>query len=348
MKSISKYYANEMAAFSDKLLMAVGTPPADAKMVTESLISASLTGHDSHGMILLPSYLEEVKSGLIRPGSRVSVVYETPIMARLNGNLNYGQVVARKALSLALEKAERAGIALVVSYRTNHVGRLGQYTLLAAEKGFIGIMMVNTNPSVAPWGGYQRKLGTNPISIASPRKNRNPILLDMATSVVAMGKVLLKVGTGEKIPEGWIIDKNGKASTTPEDYSAGGALLSAGTYKGYGLGLMIDLLCGAFNGAGGADTQRGNGVLMMLFKPDLFVPREEYLDTVERVAKFVVSSPPIEGFDKILLPGDPEYIALAERSKNGIPVHINTMVRLKKVAQDLNVPFPFKINPLTA
>lgn len=335
---------NEVAAFSDELLIAAGAPPSEAKLVTESLISASLTGHDSHGMILLPSYLEEVKSGLIKPGARIDVEAETPIMARLNGNLNYGQVVARKALSLALEKAGRAGIALVLAYRTNHVGRLGQYTLMAAEKGFIGIMMVNTNPSVAPWGGYQRKLGTNPISIASPRKKGNPILLDMATSVVAMGKILLKVGTDEKIPEGWILDKNGRNSTTPEDYRAGGALLPAGTYKGYGLGLMVDFLCGAFTGAGGADTQRGNGVFMMLLKPDLFVGREEYLDTVERVAKSVVGSPLREGFDKILLPGDPEYIALEERTKNGIPLHRNTMVRLKKVAKDLNVIFPFKVD----
>jgi uncharacterized oxidoreductase len=163
-----------------------------------------------------------------------------------------------------------------------------------------------------------------------------------------MGKVLLRVGTGEKIPEGWIVDKNGKNSTIPEDYPAGGALLPAGTYKGYGLGLMIDFLCGAFSGAGGADTQRGNGIFMMLLKPDLFVTREEYLDTVERVAKSVVSSPPIEGSNRILLPGDPEYTALEERTKNGIPVHQNTMARLKKVARDLNVGFPFKVDSLSA
>ena len=204
MDNITTYPADEIAALSDELLLAAGTPVEDAKMVTQSLILGNLTGHDSHGILLLPSYLERVKGGTVKPGIKIDIVKETPIMAHLNGNWNFGQVVAHKALDMALEKAEKNGLSLITSYNTNHVGRLGQYTLMAAEKGFIGIMMVNTGPSVAPWGGYQRKLGTNPISICSPRKEGKPILLDMATSVVAGGKVLLKVGTGDKIlKDGW-------------------------------------------------------------------------------------------------------------------------------------------------
>lgn len=328
---------------SEQLLVAAGAPLKDARFVAHSLVMGNLTGHDSHGVNMIPSYLKRLKKGVINPGAKIEIVKDTPVYALVNGNWNFGQLIADFVMSVGIQKADSNGISLVSAINCNHAGRVGEYCTKAAERGFIALMMVNAPPSVAPWGGARRKLGTNPICLAIPRKNDEPILLDMATSIVANGKVSLKVGTGERVPEGWIIDSNGKPSTKPEDFEKGGAMLPFGTYKGYGLGLMVDMLCGAFTGSGGCDRipkDGANGVFCIVIKPDLFVSSEDFLASIENIIKFVLDCPTQKGFSNILLPGQPEKRSFDERSRKGIPLHDVLWTKLKSAASELGVAFP--------
>lgn len=318
--------------FVSGLLESYGTSEEDAAVVTSSLVEANLAGHDSHGILMLPTYIERIKNGRIKPGADIKLVRESPVIAYVDGGWNFGQIIARKAMELAIEKASREGVALVCSKNTNHVGRLGQYTLMAAEKGLIGIMMVNSGPAVAPWPGIKKKLGTNPISIAFPRKTGKPFLLDMATSVVAGGKVLLSETAGERIPEGWIIDKSGNPSTDPKDFHEG-ALLSLGTYKGYGLAFMIDILCGAFTGAGTSNKISGtNGVFILAAKQDLFVSKEDVTSLAEGLASYVLQTPLRNGYSEMMLPGDLEIRNSESRLKNGIYIDEHLLAKLNELA----------------
>lgn len=328
-----------MESVSERLLKASGVSAEDSSVVAKSLIESNLAGHDSHGLQMLPHYLRRIQKGIIKPGAPISVEKETSISALVNGNWNFGQLVAEVVTKTAVTKAETSGLSMVGSYNCNHVGRLGHYCEPIAEKGMIAIMMVNAPPSVAPWGGIERRLGTNPICIAAPRKEARPILLDMSTAVVANGKVSQLVGTGERIPEGWAIDSKGKNTTKPEDFEAGGAMLPLGKYKGYGLGLAIDLLCAAFTGSDGAGMQieGENGVLMICMKSDLFVPSESFSSTVENTIRFVQSSQLQKGFNEILLPGQPEASSIKERSQNGIFVYDVLWKKLEKWANQLSV-----------
>ncbi len=335
--------SDKLRLFSECLLVAAGAPAEDAKHVADSLVMGNLTGHDSHGINMLPAYIKRIKIGVIKPGAKVELARDAPAYAMINGNWNFGQIVATYVMEVAIKKASSSGLALVCAFNCNHAGRLGEYCLTAANSGLIAMMMVNSPPSVVPWGGAQRRLGTNPICIAIPRKGEKPILLDMATSIVANGKVSLKVGTGERIPEGWILDPNGKPSTKPEDFDRGGAMLPFGTYKGYGLGLMVDILCGAFTGSGGCNRipKDGiNGVFALVMKPDLFVSGDEFLSSVDEIARHVLNTPLQKGFSEILLPGQPEERAMEKRSREGIFVHDVLLTKLKNAAAEYGVTPP--------
>lgn len=326
---------------SERLLRAAGVPESDAAKVSKLLVMSNLTGHDSHGLNVLPYYLNRIKKGVIKPGSKITVEKETEVSALVNGNWNFGQLVASEVMDIAAKKAEAKGLSVVAAYNCNHVGRLGEYCEPLASKGLVAIMMVNASPSVAPWGGIERKLGTNPICVAIPRKDaEKPILLDMSTSVVANGKVSLLVGTGERIPEGWAIDKNGKPTSKPEDYEDGGAMLPAAKYKGFGLGLIVDLLCGAWTGSGGSDKipKDGiNGVVALVLRSDLFVSNEAFLTSVEDIVNYILNCRLQKGFHEILLPGQPEYRTMEERNKIGIFVNEALWNRVEKWSIDLGV-----------
>lgn len=334
------FSADYLESIATKLLISSGVPDQDAGRVASSLITSNLMGHDSHGLHVLPYYLNRIKKGVIKPGSTVNVERESESSALVNGNWNFGQLIASVVIDLASKKAEKTGISIVGAFNCNHVGRLGEYCEPVAERGLIAVMMVNAPPSVAPWGGIDRRLGTNPICFAVPRRNSKPILLDMSTAVVANGKVSLLVGTGERIPEGWAIDKNGKATTKPEDFENGGAMLPAGDYKGFGLGLVIDLLCGAMTGSGGCDRiprEGVNGVIALAMKPDLFVSSEEFLASAESTLNFILGSRLQKGFREILLPGEPEQRAMEERNRDGIIINDVLWRKLETASSQLGV-----------
>jgi hydroxycarboxylate dehydrogenase B len=238
--------AGELRSLAGRLFEALRVPPEEAACVAESLVRADLAGHDSHGVIRIPQYAQAIRSALIQPGAPFEITQESPSLALIDGHRGLGQVVARRAMELAILKAKATKISSVGAYNLYHVGRLADYTRMAAEQELVGIMTVNAggaSPLVAPFGGTAGRLGTNPISIAFPTGGSVPFVLDMATSVMAEGKVRAKRHRGEQTPEGWLIDHEGRPTTDPNvlyqeprggDSAAGGAGGPQGLWAGHG------------------------------------------------------------------------------------------------------------------
>jgi uncharacterized oxidoreductase len=239
------------------ILQAAGTPEEEANIVSERLVAANLAGHDSHGILQLPIYIDRIKRGHIRPGAPIEILDETPTTARIDGNWGFGFVVSTRATKLAIEKAKAHNVAAVTVFHQGHVGRLCDYCVMAAREGFIAFMTSDSGRAsklVAPFGGRARRLGTNPLCLAIPSDLEGPIFIDMATSSAAGNKLLLARRRGEQIPPGWIVDKDGNPTTDPNAFYEGGAILPLGSpllgYKGYGLSFMVEMFSGILTGLG--------------------------------------------------------------------------------------------------
>ena len=336
-----------LESLTAEVVEALGSPPEEAALVAKALARANLAGHDSHGVIRLEQYAAMVREGAIVPGAPLSIIKETPAIALVDGGWNFGQVIAYRVVDLVIEKARNLGIGAVALRNSNHVGRLGEYTLQVAKQGLIAIATLNNHGRgnlVAPFGGTDGRLATNPISIASPGPEQ-PLLMDITSSVTAEGKVRVKRNAGQTLPEGWIIDNQGRPSTNPNDLYTDprGAILPMGgcvAHKGYALGMMIDVLSGALSGAGCSQSATGRlGNAMFLCAIDLqqLVPREEFDEHVRILIQHVTASPPAPGFERILLSGEPELRAEAERAREGIPIDAVTWGQFAELAQSLGV-----------
>ncbi len=343
---MNNHPAEVLLELSAALIEAMGSPGEDALIVGRHLVEAQLAGHDSHGLIRLPQYHAHVLEGKVKPGARVEIIRETPTTALLDGHYTWGQVTAMQAIELGISKAEENGIAALSLRNCYHVGRVGVYPLAAAERGFIAQVHCNGHGvcRVAPWGGTEPRLATNPIAIAIPTR-AEPLLVDITTSVVAEGKVRVSRNAGRKIPEGWVLDSDGRPTTNPADLYEGGTLLPLGGregHKGYGLSIVVDLLGGALSGAGcGTMTEKvGNGLFIQLTDPSCFCEREEFLDQVDRFTEYLKSSPLKEGVDDILLPGEPEQRTAARRREQGIDIDDGTWGQLIELASTLGVEMP--------
>ena len=343
---MNNHPAEVLLELSAALIEAMGSPGEDALIVGRHLVEAQLAGHDSHGLIRLPQYHAHVLEGKVKPGARVEIIRETPTTALLDGHYTWGQVTAMQAIKLGISKAEENGIAALSLRNCYHVGRVGVYPLAAAERGFIAQVHCNGHGvcRVAPWGGTEPRLATNPIAIAIPTR-AEPLLVDITTSVVAEGKVRVSRNAGRKIPEGWVLDSDGRPTTNPADLYEGGTLLPLGGregHKGYGLSIVVDLLGGALSGAGcGTMTEKvGTGLFIQLTDPRCFCEREEFLDQVDRFTEYLKSSPLKEGVDDILLPGEPEQRTAARRRKQGIDIDDGTWGQLIELAGTLGVEMP--------
>ena len=343
---MNNYPAEVLLELSAALIEAMGSPGEDALIVGRHLVEAQLAGHDSHGLIRLPQYHAHVLEGKVKPGARVEIIRETPTTALLDGHYTWGQVTAMQAIKLGISKAEENGIAALSLRNCYHVGRVGVYPLAAAERGFIAQVHCNGHGvcRVAPWGGTEPRLATNPIAIAIPTR-AEPLLVDITTSVVAEGKVRISRNAGREIPVGWVLDSDGRPTTNPADLYEGGTLLPLGGregHKGYGLSIVVDLLGGALSGAGcGTMTEKvGNGLFIQLTDPSCFCEREEFLDQVDRFTEYLKSSPLKEGVDDILLPGEPEQRTAARRREQGIDIDDGTWGQLIELAGTLGVEMP--------
>ena len=338
--------ADRLRTIGSTLLRAAGAAPEEADAVATGCINANLAGHDSHGIIAIPTYIGRIKVGHIAPGAKWTLVLESPTTTVIDGHWGFGFYVNAKAMELTIRKAQTANVAAVTVFRQSHVGRLGAYPLMAMKQGMIGIATADSGRSpkvVAPFGGREARLGTNPISIAVPSDLDGPFCLDMATSAVAAGKVALAAARGKPIPTGWIVDRDGKQTTDPTLLRKGGALLPLGGtegYKGSGLAAMVEVLCGLLTGLGfGVEpTGRHNdGCFMAVFNVAAFRPLKDFKREVAEFARYLKATPPAEGGTGVLYPGEVEYLCEQERRKSGIEVEDATWDKLRGLAGEYHV-----------
>ena len=337
--------AGQLQQLTREIFVARGVPSADAAWIAKLLVRANLRGHDSHGVIRVPHYVRAMKAGEVNPEPAIRVEMETPTLALIDGDLGFGQIVARRGIELAIAKAKGQGLAAVTLKRTNHVGRLADYAEMAASEGLIGMLWVNAPMAlnVAPWGGAARRLGTNPHAIAVPGRNGTVAMsLDFASSVVAEGKLKVKHNRGEAVEAGIMLNGRGRPSTDPREFYAEppGALLTMGAHKGFGLSLTVEILAGVLSGTGAARPEPGavqNGTLMLCLDVARFLPLESFHAQVEKLFTFVRSAPFAEGATEILIPGEPEARTERERRAAGIPIDDETWRQLTACAAEVGV-----------
>ena len=335
--------ADRLTKIGAALLRAAGASKDEADAVAVGCINANLAGHDSHGIIAIPTYIDRIKVGHIVPGEKWTIVQESPATTVIDGHWGFGFYVNAKAMELTIEKAKKTNVAACTVFRQSHVGRLAAYPLMAARAGMIGIATADSGRStkvVAPFGGREARLGTNPISIAVPSDLDGPIYLDMATSAVAAGKVALAAARNEPIPQGWVVGKDGKLTTDPKQLRQGGALLPLGGtegYKGSGLAAMVEILCGILTGLGfGVEpTGRHNdGTFMAVFNVEAFRPLADFKKEVADFARYLNATPPSEGSKGVLYPGEIENRTELARQKSGIDIEDATWDKLKQLAAE--------------
>jgi len=335
------FTADQLHTIAFRILSAAGLRGEDADVVASELEKANLAGHDSHGVIRLMQYVDYIEQGFAQPTAQVEVVTDRPAFAVIDGHFAFGQIAAQRAVQLGLDKAREQGTATIVIRNCNHVGRLGSYSQQAAAAGFATMMAVDApGPGgVAPFGGIERRLGTNPISMAVPW-GETQLVLDMTSSATAEGKLRIAFQKGESVPEGWIIDAEGHPTTEPADFYADppGAILPLGGalgFKGFGLSVMIDMFAGILSGSGvcRTDLPRGsNGVWMYFLDISQFVPRDQFDAMVVKYVEWIKSSRTAPGVEAILMPGEIERNRQAQRESEGIEVAEETWRQLGELA----------------
>lgn len=339
----------ELEQLAVAIFRAMGSDQTEAQIVGRHLVGANLAGHDSHGVLRIPQYVKAIRDSRIRLNSHVKVVRESPAGVVLDGQLAFGQVIAVEAMRLAIGKARESAVCAVSVFNSNHVGRLAAHTQMAAESGMIGLLTVNAGGAgqlVAPFGGVAGRLATNPISIAVPSPDGSPpLVLDIATSVAPEGKLRAYRQRGERVPDGWIIDHEGRPTTDSKDFYGppAGALLPLGGpagHKGYGLALMFDILAGGLSGAGCSRPNpqpTGDGLFLMAIDVRQFSPIEEFRARVAELVEHMKSCPPAPGFPEVMVPGEYEFRQEQKRRREGIVVEETTWGEILAIARELGI-----------
>jgi uncharacterized oxidoreductase len=340
--------AAKLQDFATCLLAAGGASPEEATIVGRSLVDANLRGYDSHGVMRIPYYVQAIKDGEVVSGEELTILDEGPSRVVADGNWGFGQVQAVRLLKLLANKAHASGPAIGTMTHSGHIGRLGEYCELAASEGLVSLLMVNSHGAavrVAPPGGKAPRLSTNPLAIGVPFEG-GPLVLDFSTSATAEGKVRVKKIAGEQCPEGWLLDCEGKPTTDPNALYGNppGSILPMGgsqAYKGFGLGLLIEIFTGAISGGVCARpvpyAKKGNCVFMMLIDPAGFGGADHFRAEVAQLVEYVKSCPRVDGCEEILLPGDPERRLFAKRSAEGITLDDENWNVLVKLGEKLGV-----------
>lgn len=339
--------SDKLRNFAEKVGVSAGLSPEDAFILADSLVFANLRGIDSHGIIRLPFYIKrlETKGTNIHPN--IKVIKEKGGMIHLDGDNGLGQVIGIYASKLAIKRAKDTGIAYVATNGSSHYGAASYYTYNIAKENMFGISFSNGTSVMAAWGGAKRVIGNNPFSFASPYKPNQPIVLDIAMSVVAGGKVRLYAKNNKKIPKGWILDKEGKDTENPNDLVAGGTLLPFGQHKGYGLAIGIEILAGVLTGAGMMgqiplwikDMENSLNIGQCYIAIDIsnFIDLEAFKERLNWIVKQLKSSPLSEGSDGIFIPGEIERTIESERLVDGIPISEEVWDDLTNLSEKYNI-----------
>jgi uncharacterized oxidoreductase len=334
--------------FGTAIFQAAGVPADQARILTDHLVEANLVGHDSHGIIHIPGYVRQLQKGTMRPVGSYRVVRETPASCVIDANRNIGIVLAYQAMQMAVERAKSHTLGAVAVHQATHIGRLGAFPPLAAEQDCIGLLLLNGGGRfTAPFGGVARRLPPNPLAISVPCLQGPPLMLDMTTSMVAGGKVMIAKARNQPVPEGWLVDQDGKMVTDPAAFLDGrAAMLPLGGalgHKGYGLAVMIDAIAGGLSWAGCSaeqPTRGGSGFLALAIKIESFIDIADYKKEIQILIDWIKSSPTMPGVDKIYLPGEIEWEKRRQREAEGIPVEETTWADILAVADELKVSRP--------
>lgn len=340
----------DLTTTATSILFHAGKNEEAAAQVAARLVNANLTGHDSHGVGMIPAYVEGILTGQLLPDADIEVVKDNGPFLLIDGNRGFGHVIAEKALNMAIARAKANHFALLSLRNSFHLGRLGDWGAMAGEAGYICIIYANVQserPLVAPFGGSDARFVTNPYCTAIPATEKHPMfLLDMATSTIAMGKARVADLSGKQVPEGSVLDPQGNPTTDPSVMFSvpTGSLTTFGQHKGFGLALLGDLLGGSLSGGGAYLPEREvsgrivNNMMAILIDPNVFGSAEDFGIDMDRYTDWVKASPPAKGFDGIQMPGDPERKSASDRRANGIPLDAGTIDQLIATAQRVSVP----------
>ena len=319
-----------------------GCGEGEATTIARRLVDSNLVGHDSHGVLRVPRYLDWIKDGTLRPNTAPTIVFDSDTIAIIDGNRGFGQVTGEFAAKLGIAKAREKGIAMIGLRNVGHLGRVGDWADMAAEAGLVSLHFLNTSGAqrVAPFGGSDRRLSTNPITIGVPVDGADPVVLDVTTSMVAEGKLMVALNKGERVPEGWIIDKDGRSTTSPKDFYDGGALLTVGEHKGSGLSIVTDLLAGAVSTGKSSDADDPilrNNMLSIYIAPAVYDAAGGVAREARRFVDFVKASSPAKPGEPVLAPGDVERRNRAARRKSGVPIDDKTWTDLLAAAASVGI-----------
>lgn len=339
--------AAQVQSFIARVLAAVDVPAADAESIAELMTRADVNGSDGHGVFRLPQYVRRIKGGAVNVRPNIRTVREAPAMALVDGDNGMGHLVMRYATETAIAKATQAGVAWVGVKWSNHAGPASLYASMPLAHDMIGLYLAVGNANHLPaWGGIDMLLSTNPIAVAIPAGEEAPVVLDMATTVAAYGKVKTKAQRGETMPEGWMMDRTGKPLTDPKRANEG-FLLPIGDYKGYGLALIFGMLAGTLNGAAmGRDvvdfnaddtTPTNTGHAIVAISVEAFQPVSDFKAAVDALVRDIRDSEKLPGVDRIWLPGEQSLVKRAERAKLGIPMPPALLASLDALARELGV-----------
>ncbi len=354
------FSSEHLIEFSRRTFEYFGVPSAEAQLAAEVLARSDLRGIESHGVARLHTYFDMLQLGRINPNPNIQIVRESPSTATVDGDNGLGLVVGPKANQIAMDKADAVGTGWVSVCHTNHFGIAGYYVLEALKRDLIGWAMTNSTKLVAPLWGGERMLGTNPIAIAFPGKKHPPIVIDIATSACAFGKVEMAKRKEQDVPKGWIIDRNGADSENPHDMINGGALLPLGSFremgghKGYCLATMVDVLCCVLSGANWGpfappfalrqeipkrSVGKGIGHFFGAMKIEAFIDIDDFKMQIDDWIDTFRATTPQPGTQGVLIPGDPEREAEQIRGQTGIPLVIPVVNELRDISKQTGIPF---------
>lgn len=331
------------------IIEAGGSDTREAEIVASNLVGANLAGHDSHGVGMLPRYIEVLLEGDLKPNQHPSIELDTGPLLRVDGNAGYGQVIGRESMQLGIERARAHGVCIVGTTNSHHLGRIGQWAEQCIEAGLVSMHFVNVlpRPLVAPFGGRDARFSTNPFCIGIPLAGQPPFVLDMATSRVAHGKIRVAYNKGEALKPGNLLDAEGEPTTDPSHALVEplGALLAFGEHKGYGLAVACELLAGAVGG--GKTLHRGddhrrqiiNNMLSVLIDPRVYGTDQACAEQAAAFVEWVKQSPPRDG-DDVMIAGDPERRMRAQRLAEGIPVDETTWEQIRAAGAKVGVGVP--------
>ncbi|KPV45158.1 hypothetical protein AN477_03575 [Alicyclobacillus ferrooxydans] len=351
------YSVDDLLQLATACFQAAGVPDEDARWTAQVLVRADLQGTATHGLSRLSAYVSGICNGKIKPRTEMKIDETGPVTAVIDADQGLGPVVAKAAMETALDKAKVAGVGITAVRNGNHAGAMSTYTELAASRGCIGFAMTNAQPAIPPWGGRKAYFGTNPIALAAPQKDGQPVSIDLATSVAARGNIIMAAKKNEPIPEGWAIDANGAPTTDPSAALKGAVLPMAGP-KGYSLALMVEILSGLLSGGNfgynvgsiydEGTAPPGTAMFFMALNPEFFIGQGTFETRVSQLVAEVTSVPLASGYERIRIPGERRQELENERRLHGVPITSETEEELRQICKKYAIAMPKSFKPTSS